>query len=266
MRLVPYVRVSTEDQAGQGHSLAQQESALLRHAASIGAELTGFVADEGVSAGKALCKRAGGRAVLDLLRSGRADGVLVTRVDRLFRDVLDALTFLAEAQQRSWVLVSANEHVDTTTPAGRLQLNIMLATGQYEREMASVRTAAVSRSLRERGKVFGVVPFGCVAIEGVLLRDPRTWGVREMIVGWHIGQRESLRTIRGRLHDRRITSPTGKRWWSTSTLANLIDTHESLSHLPLLQSQPAADVSLSPEGDVSHESKTGHNRDGAGVH
>lgn len=265
MRLTPYLRVSTDDQAGQGHSLAQQEGALLRHGAAAGVELTAMVADEGVSAGKALARRAGGKALLDMLRSERSDGVLVTRVDRLFRDVLDALTFLAEAQKRGWVLVSTTEHIDTATPAGRLQLNILLATAQYEREMASVRTAAVSRSLKERGRTYGVVPFGCVAIDGALVRDPRTWGIRQMICEWHVGARESLRTIRMRLHDRRITSPTGKRWWSTSTLANLIDTHESLSHLPLLQTQPAADVPLSPEAGVSHESKTGHNSAG-GVH
>lgn len=259
MRLIPYIRVSTDDQAQHGHSLATQEPALLRYAAAEGHALTGLVADEGVSAGKPLTRRAGGRALLAMLREGRADGVLVTRIDRLFRDSLDGLRFLEEAAAKGWRVVSTTEHIDTTTPAGRLQLNILLATAQYEREMASVRTTAVSKSLRERGKVYGVVPFGCKSIDGALVRDPRTWGIRQMICEWHTGARESLRTIRMRLHDRRIESPTGKRWWSTSTLANLIDTHGSLSHLPLLQ--PAADVPLSPEPSVSHESKSGHNPD-----
>lgn len=259
MRLIPYIRVSTDEQAEQGHSLTAQEATLQRFAAHAGHNLADALTDEGVSAGRPLAKRKGGAAMLAALRAQRAQGVLVARVDRLFRDVRDALEFFAEAAGAGWAVVSAGEHIDTSTPAGRLQLNIMLATAQYEREIASVRTTAVSQSLRERGKVYGVVPYGCIAVEGMLVRDPRAWRVREQIIEWHNGRRYSLRTIRNLLHDLRIVSPTGQRWWSTSTLSNLIDTHETLAHLPPMEGDCADEPATATEAKVSHGSDIRHN-------
>lgn len=259
MKLIPYIRVSTDDQADTGHSLTAQEHTLQRFAAHNGHALAEQVADEGVSAGKALGKRKGGAAVLAALRAGRAEGVLVARMDRLFRNLFDALGFFAEAADAGWVVVSAGEHIDTSTPAGRLQLHIMLATAEYERQMASVRTAAVSTSLRERGKVFGTTPYGCMAIDGDLLRVRDTWAIREMIVEWHRGRRYSLRTIRGMLHDQRIPAPAGGRWWSTSTLAGLLDSHDTLAHLPMHSANAAGDYALTTCPDVSRGPRIEHN-------
>jgi site-specific DNA recombinase len=261
MRLIPYLRVSTEEQAESGHSLTAQREALQRYAAGKGIYLLEALADEGVSGGRDLGKRAGGGRLLDQLRRGDADGVLVTRVDRLFRDLFDALIFTRECSRRGWSLVAVHEPVDTTTPGGRLQLNIMLAVAQHERELASARTTAVSASLRERGKVYGTVPFGFVEIDGMLVRDPRTWPTREQIVSWYRGNRYSLRTIARMLRDLRIVAPAGGRSWSTSTLAGVIDTHDSLAHLPAaaVTAEPALSPSHGRENDVSHESKIGHN-------
>jgi len=259
MRLIPYIRVSTDDQAETGHSLAAQEHGLQRFAAHNGHQLAEQVADEGVSAGKALGKRRGGAALLATLRAGNADGVLVARMDRLFRNLFDALGFFAEAADAGWVVISAGEHIDTSTPGGRLQLHIMLATAEYERQLASVRTAAVSTSLRERGKVFGTTPYGCLAVDGDLLRLRDIWAIREMIVEWHRGHRYSLRTIRGMLHDQRIPAPAGGRWWSTSTLAGLLDSHDTLAHLPMHSTDADGTFLLTNAPSVSRGTKIEHN-------
>jgi DNA invertase Pin-like site-specific DNA recombinase len=260
MRLIPYVRVSTEEQADTGHSLTAQRETLQRYGMGKGLCLLETLVDEGVSGGRDLNKRRGGARLLERLRRDEADGVLVTRVDRLFRDLFDALNFTRECSRRGWSIVAVNEPVDTTTPAGRLQLNIMLAVAQHEREIASVRTQAVSTSLRERGKVFGVVPYGTRNVDGMLLRDPATWPWRVQIVAWYVGQRYSLRTIAGMLRDQRIAAPAGGRTWSTSTLAGVIETHDSLTHLPALHGeQIAAPLSLTTETVVSREPRIEHN-------
>lgn len=260
MRLIPYIRVSSEEQADTGHSLTAQRDTLQRYGAGQGHYLLEALADEGVSGGRDLGKRKGGHRMLELLRRGDADGVLVTRLDRIFRDLYDALIFFRECSRRGWALVCACEPIDTSTPAGRLQLHIMLAVAQHERELASVRTIAVSTSLRERGKVFGTVPYGCHAIDGMLVRDPHTWPIREQIVGWYRGQRYSLRTIARMLRDLRVCAPAGGRNWSTSTLAGVIDSHDSLAHLPLSDDeQGRALLSLTNEMDVSREPNIEHN-------
>ena len=260
MRLIPYIRVSTDEQADHGHSLTAQRHTLTRFGEQGAHFLLETLADEGVSGGRDLGKRKGGAMLLAQLRSGIADGVVVTRMDRLVRDLYDALGVFREANRRGWAVVSATEMIDTATPGGELQLHLMLATAQYERRIASMRTAAVSASLRERGKVYGTTPYGCVAIDGALVRDPRTWGIREQIVEWHNGRRYSLGTIRGMLYDLRIAAPAGGRRWGRSSIAGVIETHDSLSHLPLLTAEhDAPRASLTNEAEVSHESEIGHN-------
>lgn len=252
MRLIPYVRVSTDEQADHGHSLTAQREALNAYAAAQGHLLVEGCADEGVSGGRGLTQRAGGNRMLALLERGDADGVIVTRLDRLFRDLFDGLAFFRRAVKRDWRVVSLFDAIDTSTPAGRLHLHIMLATAQYERELARERTTAVTHSLRARGRVYGTTPFGCISEGGKLYRAPSAWRIREMIVEWHNARRYSLRTIRGMLYDLRIPAPAGGLRWSTSTLRGLIETHHSLAHLPVMGAQSADLSSPATEAPVSH--------------
>lgn len=81
--VVGYVRVSTEEQASSGVSLAAQERAIRNYATARGLELVELVIDAGVSAGTPLSKRRGGALVLDAVRSGRAGSVVAIKLGRL---------------------------------------------------------------------------------------------------------------------------------------------------------------------------------------
>lgn len=233
MRLLGYVRVSTEEQAADGHSLGLQPERLRQYAALHGHTLVEVIADEGVSASVPLARRRGGAALLQRLRAGHAEGVVVVRLDRLFRSALDGLRFFEEtAESLALAVHSVTELIDTSTPQGRLMLTIQLGTAQYERDLAVLRAQENTRGLRQQGRVYGHVPYGCLAIDGQLYRCPRQWPQRERIVGWRAGG-WSLRTIKSALHDEGIAAPNGGRWWSTSTLKVLCDSHADLAHLPL---------------------------------
>ena len=93
MRLIAYARVSTDYQAEFGHSLPQQVDRLRDHAALLGHTVVDVVLDEGVSGSVELHKRPAGKQLLEALRTKRADGALVVRLDRLFRNTLDGLIF-----------------------------------------------------------------------------------------------------------------------------------------------------------------------------
>jgi len=84
--VVGYVRVSTEEQAAEGVSLDAQEAALRAYSAMRGLTLVEVVIDAGVSAGKPLSSREGGRRVLDLVKRGKVGAVIAWKLDRLFRD------------------------------------------------------------------------------------------------------------------------------------------------------------------------------------
>lgn len=246
MRLIAYVRVSTEEQAEKGHSLSLQPDMLRAWCERSGHELVGVIGDEGVSAGTALRKRIGGRLLLDRLASGEADGVVALRPDRLFRNARDGLWFIEEfCIEHGTALLLMEGGSDTSTPSGWLTLAIQLVTAQYARLIDAQRGREVNAALRQQGRVYGGVPFGCMEREGKLYRVHGSWGVREHIValregvagaGFKPDERGplSLAQISARLFEERIASPGGAKRWSKSTLKNVLDTHEQFVSLPWL--------------------------------
>lgn len=255
MTLIGYVRVSTEEQAREGVSLGQQVERLKAYCALHGHTLGDVYSDEGVSASVPVAKRPGGRQMLEALKGADVQGVVVVRLDRLFRDALDGLTFFRHADRTGATVHSISELIDSSTPAGKLSLTIQLAAAQYERDLAVQRATECSVSMRESGRVYGTVPYGCVAVgEGDdrrLQRDPATWQQRADIVH-ALDRGDSLRTVRTYLLERAIPSPTGKRQWSLNTLRELRTHHDSLASLPMADVHHVATVvSGSPDPKVS---------------
>lgn len=234
MDLLAYVRVSTDDQAANGHSLGQQRERITTYCALHGHRLVDVIVDDGVSASIPLHKRLGGARLIAAARAGQGQGVVVVRLDRLFRNALDGLRFFEETAGRAGFAVhSVSELIDTSTPAGRLALTIQLGAAQYERDIAAQRATECNTALRQRGRVYGGIPFGCVRVGDALLRDPATWPMRERIVQLRVANGFSLREIAAHLRQQRVPSPAGARGWSVSTLANLIKTHDDLGHLAM---------------------------------
>src|SRR5690242_11188484 len=183
MRLLGYARVSTDDQAREGHSMGQQPMRLQAYCDLHDHRLVRVIVDEGVSASIPLGRRAGGKQLLEALRNGEADGVVVARLDRLFRDAGDGLGFFNGVLKRCKASVhSIGEHIDTSTPVGRFNLLIQLGAAQYERELIAQRATECNASLRASGKVYGTVPYGCTEQGGKLFRVPAFWAIRDMIV------------------------------------------------------------------------------------
>lgn len=243
MRAFAYVRVSTEEQADSGHSIELQPARITSYCQTYGLELVDVITDPAVSGSTPLARRAGGRELLRRLDAGEAEAVVVVRLDRLFRDALDGLQFFARSRA---VVHSVAERIDTGSPAGRLQLTILLATAQYERDIAAARATENTRGLRAAGRVYGSTPYGCVAVAGQLYRDPATWAQRELICEWRANGLP-LQAIRERLREDRVQAPGGGTWWSKSTLSNLIATHTDLAHLPELPAHGAPAHTARPD-------------------
>lgn len=158
-RVVGYVRVSTERQAEEGVSLEAQRARLHAHCVAHDLELVEIAADEGVSA-KTL-ERAGLKRALAMLRDGHADALLVPKLDRLTRRVVD-LGCLIETYFASdnWALMSVADRIDTRTAAGRMTLFILMSVAQWEREAIGERTADALAHLRAEGVKLGRAGFG----------------------------------------------------------------------------------------------------------
>jgi site-specific DNA recombinase len=160
-RTVAYLRVSTDKQADHGVSLDVQRGKVAAYAQLFDLDLVAIEVDAGVSA-KSLERPALQRA-LAMLKSGKADALLVVKLDRLTRSVRD-LCDLVDRYFRDGklALMSVGEQVDTRTAMGRGMLNIIAVLGQMEREQIGERTSAALQYKRSKHEYTGGknVPYG----------------------------------------------------------------------------------------------------------
>jgi DNA invertase Pin-like site-specific DNA recombinase len=148
-RVLAYVRVSTEEQKGSGAGLAAQRAAILAECAHRGWHVVEVIEDAGYSA-KDL-KRPVVRIALEILRDGGADALVVAKLDRLSRSMLDFAGIMAAAQKQGWGLIALDCAVDTTTPAGETMAKVLATFAQFERRLISQRTKGALAVKRAQG-------------------------------------------------------------------------------------------------------------------
>lgn len=170
-RALLYVRVSAL--MGRGgddfHSPDVQTSAMRR--AITGMREVGVIEDIDVSGTH--FSREGIDKVRAMARDGQIDAIAVYDVSRFGRDVLESLLVLRELAQSGVTIISACEHIDTSTPAGEMMLINLLNLAQYRaREIGRAWSATIARRA-EQGRHHGRPPTGYRrADDGRLEPDP----------------------------------------------------------------------------------------------
>jgi len=147
MRAAVYARVSTVDQEPEN-----QLQELRRYLQARGWAAVEYV-DRGVSGAKDR------RPALDQLvadaRRRRFDVLVCWRLDRLGRNLKHLITLLEDLQALGVAFVSLAEGIDATTPAGKLQMHILGAIAEFERERIRERVLAGLERARRDGKRLG---------------------------------------------------------------------------------------------------------------
>jgi site-specific DNA recombinase len=146
MRLIAYARVSTEDQQTIDAQVAKVRCYCELH----DHELVDVFTDHGVS-GKTM-ERAGLKDALRVLDSGGADGLAITKLDRLSRSVADWCELMKRFERKKKTLVSVLDSFDTSTAAGRLVVHMFASIAEFERDNASERTRRALQHLRSQGR------------------------------------------------------------------------------------------------------------------
>src|SRR5688500_11235195 len=147
MRAAIYAGDSTYDQEPEIQRLE-----LRRYVEARGWTATEFV-DRGVSGAKD--KRAALDALLKDAKRRRFDVLVCWRLDRLGRNLRHLVTLLEDLQAVGVSFVSLGEGIDCTTPAGKLQLHILAALAEFERERIRERVLAGLQRARVQGKRLG---------------------------------------------------------------------------------------------------------------
>lgn len=153
MRAIGYMRVSTEEQGDSRAGLEAQEAAIRMEVERRGWELVDLRFD--VASGKSMRKRDALGSTLRSLASGEASTLVVAKLDRLSRSVLDFASIMQTAQQEGWAIAVLDLGVDTTTPNGKLISNIMISLAEWEREIIGARTRDALRAVKARGTALG---------------------------------------------------------------------------------------------------------------
>jgi len=143
MKLVGYARVSTVEQ-----NLDMQISALRDAGCSV------IVTDHGLSG--ADFQRPGLLKALRQLR--QSDMLVVWRLDRLGRSLVDLIQTVSGLSRRGCEFRSLTENIDTSTSGGRLLFHVMGAMAEFERSIISERTKAGMEAARMRGSSIGRRP------------------------------------------------------------------------------------------------------------
>src|ERR1043165_2411295 len=156
---IGYVRVSTQEQATEGVSLDAQRDKLRAYCKANDIKLIDISADEGVS-GSTL-DRPGLQAALRMIKRGRANTLIVVKLDRLSRSLRDMCTLVEDyfADER-YHLLSACGMVNTHNAAGRMLMMNLANFNQFEREMISERTREALQHMKSQGIRLGVAPYG----------------------------------------------------------------------------------------------------------
>lgn len=198
--MLGYVRVSTEEQADSRLGLQAQEASLIAEADRRGWELT-ILRDEGLSGSQV---NPGLRDALEQLAAGLADGLVVTKLDRMSRSLLHAVEIMERARKQNWALIMLDVQVDTTTASGEAMANMLATFAQFERRLIGERTKAALAAKKAQGVALGRP------------RQMPTAVARRIIEMRATGQ--TYGAIARALTDEQVLSPAGRPVWQESTV------------------------------------------------
>jgi DNA invertase Pin-like site-specific DNA recombinase len=207
MQVLGYVRVSTDEQKNSGAGLAAQRAAIEAECGRRGWQLVEVVEDAGYSA-KDL-KRPGVQIALETLQRREAGALVVAKLDRLSRSMLDFTAVMAKASKQGWALVALDCAVDTTTPAGEAMANVLATFAQFERRLIGQRTREALAAKRASGVRLGR-PLSLPADVRARIASERAAGT-------------SLAAIAEGLNADGIpTAQGGRQWWPSTVRSSLL--------------------------------------------
>lgn len=201
--MIGYVRVSTDKQE---IAPEVQRSALISEAKQQGYELT--IIEELAASAATVSKRPLIQHALQDLKSGMFEGLIVSKLDRLSRNMEDGTRILADSQRQGWRIICLDLGVDTATIMGAGMYNMALNFAEIERKFIGQRTRAGMQEIkRTTGKHMGKA--AVLPIETMLhVHRLKNEGL-------------SLRKIAERLTVENIQTATGKRWHASTVKAVL---------------------------------------------
>lgn len=221
MRLIGYIRVSrVGGRAGDSFiSPQQQRDRIEAHARAHSHTVIDWREDLDVSGAK--MERIGLEEAITAIEVGAADGLAVAKLDRFARSVSGAAKTLARIEAAGGVLVAIDLGMDTSTSAGKLMRNVLMALAEFD--LDRIRESwddAQTRAVRRGVHISARVPFGYrKGDDGRLTPDPETAPIVLDVFRMRGDDGRSWREIAAFLNER---APRDTGGWPIQTVASIV--------------------------------------------
>jgi site-specific DNA recombinase len=218
-RCAIYTRKSTTAGLDQAFTSldAQRESCLSYVQRQPGWALVDARYDDGGFTGANTDRPALQRLLADIA-TGRIDVVLVYKIDRLSRSLLDFVTVMERFNAANVAFVSVTQNFSTADAMGRLTMNMLMSFAEFEREMISERTRDKIRAARRKGQwTGGAVPLGYVVKKKKLVVDELEAILVREIFATYLARRSALAVVRALNEHKRVTKH-GRPWTRNDVL------------------------------------------------
>lgn len=225
MKLVAYLRVSTDKQVERGMGLTVQEQAVKQWAKANGHRLTAIFRDEGISGSNGVDTRIGLHEALQAIQNGAAEGVVVYKLDRLARQLTVQEATLAQVWKHNGHVFACDlgevRSDDPDDPMRTAMRQMVGVFAQLERGMIAARMrAGRSAKAAAGGYAYGSPAFGFRSVDGELIADEDETSTANFIMELH-EQGRSLRQIVNALHAEHHRPKRGTVWYP-KTIATII--------------------------------------------
>jgi DNA invertase Pin-like site-specific DNA recombinase len=208
-RWIGYVRCSTREQKMSGLGLGDQENSIRLAIAATGDELVEVISDTGTAKN---VHRPGLQRAFAMLAAGEADGIVVAKLDRISRSVVDfakLLEWFRSIGASGAAFRSLDLGIDTSTAAGEMVAGMMMCLAQWEARVIGERTTAALGELKRQGG----------AVSG-----PRADAdVRKLIKSMRDRDGMTLQAIADQLNEDGIPTARGGKRWERATVRSVLN-------------------------------------------
>ena len=210
MHTAIYARVSTEEQANEGFSIHAQKDKLTKYAEVNDWIITDYYVDDGIS-GKNLTERPEVTRLIEDVKSGKINNVLVYKLDRLTRSVKDLIYLIELFDKHNCTFNSQTEKIDTSNAVGRMFVKIIGIFAEFERENLAERVTFGYEQKTKEGNYTntnGVFVYDYIVGKGILEVNKLEIHYVKKIYEWYL-QGDSMIKIANRLRDEDVPTKRG---------------------------------------------------------